>query len=729
LHFSTLENGFFTRSAGAADRERNAKPGGLHNLYGHCKLFSDRSGRRTDLTLNCRAYRHNLPSSHVSFRRLCRQESPVVPNSMSLLRLISTAWLVLVTPVWVYAQQRPHETLFPNTTQGYVSVADVEQLRTSWNQTQLGQMLKDPVMKPFADDLRNQIENRLSQVNQRLGLTLDDLRGVPSGTLSIAVIQPAPGQAAAAVLADVAGNDRQAAALLQKIDESMQRQRATKAQRMAYGANLTVYTLPPRQGQRQPRTAVFFIHQNILGASDNLAIAEGIVGRMASQARDSLALRPAYQGVMARAQSSLPNLAPEMRWFISPFAYAETIRAADLGQKPRRRGKDMLQILASQGFTAIQGVGGYVNFYVNNGRYDLLHRTAIFAPPVPGVPANERYQLAARILQFPNGGQLAPEPWVPQELATYTSFNWRTHEAFEYSSTLVDAIVGEEGVFEDVIDSIEQDPNGPQINLRRDLVAHLGTRVTLITDYTMPITPKSERLVVAIQALNPAALAQTIQKTMETDPDARRVEFGQHAIWEIVEASEELPQLPELQFDGFDPIEDKGAGDEARPRIRNAAVAVANGQLYVASHIDLLKKVLQGPRETLAQSFDYRMVTDELGQLQPGPYSALAFSRTADEYRPTYELIRTGRMPEAQSLLGRLLNALMAEGNGEAGAAADGEGQQLRQQRIQGEKLPEFEQVRRYFGPAGAVVVSEENGWFMLGVMLSSQQGGAGPPR
>ena len=647
-----------------------------------------------------------------------------MPNSMIMLRLISTAWLVLVIPAWSLAQQRSHEALLPNTTQGYVSVANVEQLRASWNQTQMGQMLQDPVMKPFAEDLRNQIENRLSQVNRRLNLTLDDFRGIPSGELSIAVIQPAPGQAAAAVLADVTGNDRQVAALLQKIDQNMQRRQATKAQRMAFGANLTVYTIPPRQGERQPRTAVFFLHQNILGAADNLAIAEGIVGRMAGPARDSLAQRPAYQAVMARAQASLSNMAPEMRWFISPFAYAETIRAADLGQKPRRRGKDMLQILANQGFTAIQGVGGFVNFYANNGRYDLLHRTAIFAPPVPGAAANERYQLAARMLQFPNGAPLDPQPWVPRELATYTSFNWQTHQAFEYSRTLVDAVVGEEGVFEDVIDSIEQDPNGPQINLRRDLIAHLGTRVTVLTDYTMPITPKSQRLVVAVESINPAALAMTIQKTMQTDPDARRVQFGQHAIWEIVETSEELPQLPELQFNGFDPIGGAGA-DEGRPRLPNAAVAVANGHLYVASHIDLLKKILQGhdPRETLAQSFDYRLVTEELGQLQPDPYSALAFSRTADEYRPTYELVRSGRMPEAQSLLGRLLNALMTEGE-----VGEEEAGQLRQQRIQGDKLPDFERIRRYFGPSGAVVVSEENGWFMLGMMLSSQSG-AGPAR
>src|SRR5213078_4064348 len=95
----------------------------------------------------------------------------------------------------------------------------------------------------------------------------------------------------------------------------------------------------------------------------------------------------------------------------------EAMRAAST--QPRKKGQDMLKILANQGFTAIEGIGGYVNFAID--KYEMLHRTAIYAPG--NKQSNEKYKLAARMLKFPNGGDLKPQPWVPRELASYSTFN------------------------------------------------------------------------------------------------------------------------------------------------------------------------------------------------------------------------------------------------------------------------------------------------------------------
>ena len=48
-------------------------------------------------------------------------------------------------------------------------------------------------------------------------------------------------------------------------------------------------------------------------------------------------------------------------------------------------------------------------------KYELLHRTAVFAPPVK--PGEDRYELAANMLDFPNGGDFEPQAWVPREVA------------------------------------------------------------------------------------------------------------------------------------------------------------------------------------------------------------------------------------------------------------------------------------------------------------------------
>ena len=88
-----------------------------------------------------------------------------------------------------------------------------------------------------------------------------------------------------------------------------------------------------------------------------------------------------------------------------------------------------------------------------------------------------------------------------------------------------------------------------------------------------------------------------------------------------------------------------------------------------------------------------------------------AFTRTDDAYRGVYELLRTGRMPESESLFGRMLNSMLGEGK---------EGV-LRAQRIDGSKLPEFDMVRRYLGPAGITMTSEADGWFLTGFTLNKE--------
>ena len=78
----------------------------------------------------------------------------------------------------------------------------------------------------------------------------------------------------------------------------------------------------------------------------------------------------------------------------------------------------------------------------------------------------------------------------------------------------------------------------------------------------------------------------------------------------------------------------------------------------------------------------------EVAKLQQPEQFGFAFTRTDDAYRGAYELLQTGKMPESESMFGRLLNSMLGEGK---------EGV-LRTQRIDGSKLPEFDVVRRYLG-------------------------------
>lgn len=605
----------------------------------------------------------------------------------------------------------PSDALMSSSTRGFASFANLKQLEANWNKTQLGHLVKDEAMKPFVDDMKRQIERKLSDTRTKLGLSVEDLRDVATGEVGVGLVEQVSTRAAVAITADVTGNAPAAEALLGKIDQELARRNAKRSNITSGGVAIAVYAIPPQHQKDIAREAAFFIHQDVLCATDSRAEAEEMISRFAGQPGNRLADVKPYATTMGRCAAESDGLAPEVRWYVEPFGYARASRSMTSGEELAKRGKDYVNILENQGFDAIQGLGGFVNLAAY-GSFEVLHRTSVYAPAVTKDPS--KYKLAMRIMEFPNSEKLSPEPWVPRNLASYRTFNMDLQNAYKYFGTLFDAIAGYEDAFRDVIEGLEKDPYGPQVVVENDFVQHLGERVSLVTDYELPITTKSERFLVMVELKNEKAVAAAIEKFMKADPNAQQREFQGKIVWEIKPAQDEIPELEiELEPAGASEADEAGLHGGA---MSTSAVCVTDGYLLIASHLTFLEKMLVAKEksEQLGGSIDFREVEISLNQLLPGPVAARCFRRTDEAYRPTYELLRQGKMPESETLLGRLLNRLLT-------TPEDEEGGVLRKQKIDGRQLPPFEMVRRYFSPAGIVVRSLDDGWFVVGATLTKQ--------
>jgi len=411
-----------------------------------------------------------------------------------------------------------------------------------------------------------------------------------------------------------------------------------------------------------------------------------------------------------------------VRWFIEPFGYAEVARAAQGGRK--KRGTDILKILQTQGFAAMQGVGGHV-FFATQGA-EVLHRTFVYAPPVKrpaGHEAKDKYDLAMRMLDFPNStpNSLEPQPFVLPDVASYLSFNWKMREAFDHSETLVDAIVNDKGAFKDIWLNLKTDVNGPMIDVYKEFLDHLGTRATLLSDVKLPVDVKSERLMAIIDLKAPESakvIEKTLEKAFKDDPQAKKRVFRGQAIWEITQ-NEELAEETELMIEGAGFVsteapkdkEEKKADEE--PKLPNMALSVHLDHLIVSTHVDFVQDFIafQGMGPGLVQQDDYQRVKTALAGLGSASDSFHFFSRTDESYRATYELLKQGKLPEAETMLARLLNAFL--GPKEEGV--------IRKQEIDGSKLPDFELVKKYLGPGGVFGQTEDNGWWIVGCLLKKQ--------
>ena len=137
---------------------------------------------------------------------------------------LAAVWVGLVLASATARAAPPSDSLLPAATKGYVSIPQVQALADSFRQTQLGRLLDDPLMKPFGDDIRRQIKQKWSQSHSKLGLSLEDLEGIATGELSLAVVAIPRGRAALAVLVDVSGKEDEARATLAKVEAELKKQ-------------------------------------------------------------------------------------------------------------------------------------------------------------------------------------------------------------------------------------------------------------------------------------------------------------------------------------------------------------------------------------------------------------------------------------------------------------------------------------------------------------------------
>ena len=649
------------------------------------------------------------------------------PIFSPMMIFVQLAWACLIwggpsmTPVFAV---RPGEFLLPDTTKFSLQISDLQDLQTKFNRTQVGHLVNDPLMRPFVDDLQQQIEQRLKDEDIRLGMTWEDIELVAGGEVCLAQIQPdgKKDQHASVVIVDITGHEQEMKALWAKIhrDQTGPENLAKYTEEKIPGTEtlLKIYTQKLPKDDKQAETNFYFLYENQLVATDHQGVSTGIRRRMHGNHQETLANVEAYVGSMQGVAQEAGGLKPDARWFIEPFGLIDVLRVIQGGRQAR--GVDFVKILADTGFKAVQGMGGHIN--LAEGKREILHRSLIYAPAVertPGDTDTAKYRDAARMLQFPHANDMFPQAWIPRELASFISVNWKTHDATIYVEPIVDTWLGGadgEGTYEDIKISLRDDESGPQIDVDKEFFAHLEDRLLWLTDYEAPSSPTCERVMLAIKINDPEKLRVTIRKIMDSDQNA--TEYVKHGlvVWEVVEEETEQVTSPEvdgLNVFGFgDEFEDEFDDEEEplEPLFPYKVTTVVHDYLIIATHMELLESVLttHATADQLGSSLDYQLVQKDLEKLGANMDSLRLFSRTAEEIRPNYELIRQGKMPESETLLGKFLNWIFSPEN-------DNE---LREQTIDGSKMPDFQIARRYLGPTGVYMQTKEDGWLIVGSLL-----------
>jgi len=640
------------------------------------------------------------------------------------------------------------DQLLPNTTKAFMSIPNLDDLQQRFEKTQIYQLLNDPVVKPFADDLKQQLRARFDQTQVRLGISFEGLEDLGAGEAASAVLAPNDEAQpyAVAVIVDATGAVEQAQELVDRIGKQLVADGAERSEIKIDDHDVVMYTITNEQDADKTYMVYYRIHEEHIVSTDHRAVMQDILNRFKNPGDDNVAGIAAYQSAMEHCQQAAGDAEPQIRWFVEPFGYAKTIQAA-AGVNPQ--GKNFHELLIGQGFGAIMGAGGWV--HVAEGNHEFRHHTWVSAPrPAAAITAqiaketaaanagierdpriaakeSDKYVLAMRMLDFPNSENQKPQAWIPNTVSTYSTINWNMKEAFEFAKTLVNEYLdSDEGqdLFEEILKGIAHDVNGPQLDIRNEFVTYLAGRMSVITDFREPIDVDSNQWMAIIKITDTKAVEKAIAKFMAAEPNKHERVFQGQRIWEILNEEEDIEIELEIDFgeDGFGAFGDEGFGDLGedeeseeegalgeQPIISTWAITVsADGNVLIASSADFIEDIItQQDDANLLSAEDYVRIETELNKMGAASTSMRMFTRLDDKHHPNYELIRQGKLEHSQTLMGKLLSRLMGSGDGDKTV-----------KKIDVSKMPEFAAVAKYLGPSGTFVRTDDGGWFASGVVL-----------
>jgi hypothetical protein len=565
------------------------------------------------------------------------------------------------------------DLLLPNTTIAYASSPNLDELLSSLERSQLGQFWNDAKMQPFVQQVRSDPNVLWARAERNAGFTLGELREAAAGEVSIATVEVEANDFSVILLADCRGNDQRARALMAQAAQRLQQRGATPLAHKLAGAPLQAFSLPADSGKATQM--VHFYKDGILGVASDIQLVEIILPRWPGQSDGSLASSPAYRDVMERTGGLG---ATQLRWFCVPVKLAKCTHEPD----PELEGEDDPEKVAKRhGVDALGGVGGCVSLKAEG--VDLRHRTSVYAPP----PLSS----SMGILSFPSGGDLACLPWIPADVSSYITIHIDLLNAFDHCSILFDDLIadGLEGTFEEFLGDLKSE-EGPQVDLKADLVAHLGNRAAVLSQYRTPVSETSDGDVAVLEVKDEGRVALAVKRLFRDDPGATQVRVAGHTypLWKI--GDDETVSFP---------------GENAA--LTSFGVMVAQKHLLIASDFEFIQRLLGKPagKDKLADSPVFQSVTRGLKELGEEDASMRAFSHIDRDLFTTYERLRLGKAEDADSMYAMLISALFTD-------AA----------RINFTALPEFDQVKHYFGCAGMLGKNHDKGWLLEGFVAPSKQ-------
>jgi hypothetical protein len=568
------------------------------------------------------------------------------------------------------------ERLLPADTLAFASVGDLPKVIDRWKDAGL----RSPSANPALLAVARRVDELLPKSLRDKGLNWPEFLSLPTGEACMAVVPTKAGRPVVVIAMRVGDRQAKAEKFFAGLDQG--------------GKKPVVQTIGEIQ-VHQTDAFTYFVREGVLVAATDPTTVQAMARSWPGAG--GLLADKTYLAAMQRCNATGGSTEPDARFFVRPIEYV----AAQINTiaKPKIGPAQFLAQSKRLGFDAIRAVAGVCRIG-RDGRA-LDYRIAVLAP--------DQKTVAMRAFRFPNGPAETLPAWIPQEAAAVTCFSWDMQASFEPFVKLFDVayadLTDEEGVFEQTLDSLANDPSGPRVDIRADFVRRLGKRVFVLVSGEKQGKAVADRSLVAIEINDEPAIAQSLEKYLKdaggfntpgNDPDEddddtltfRKRTIAGHVVHQI-------------EYRNAEPAAKKKAAQVRETNFRRnrpVVLTVAYGYLFWGSDVAMLERILKSG-DSLAKDRSYKSVHGELDRLAGGPASFRSYSRCGDDFR----LLARCMEPED------LLTSFFLEAPGRRPRTTQG------QPPAQPSKASSATS-----GPGGWYARSLDDGWLIAGFVLKS---------
>ncbi|MBR0239322.1 MAG: hypothetical protein IJQ39_14605 [Thermoguttaceae bacterium] len=590
----------------------------------------------------------------------------------------------------------PMDHYFPFYTAQFTSIPDVARMSNQFDQTDIGILAAQPNMKPFQDSISEQVSS--GPLKDRLGITLNDLRNVANGEVAFGTIYPNKELLAIALMANISNHAAEANQLVNKVSANVQQKRGRVVRNQVGTALFVQLDFVDDNGKNQK--IVYIIDGDLLVVCDNLMIAK-LLWQKASNNPAVATVKPisasAYYQMIKRHSSPKS----ESFSFVQIDRYAEAVQLLDDKYSAGNlTSKSPVESLKKSGLIGFRAAGGSLQLKPGPG-FNRFVKGYVYAPK-PWEGSMKMYQL----VNVP-----CPEPpaWISSKISTYTAIQGTPELVFDNIAPFFDTYFGEgeQGVWSDVVEGLETDPMGPQINLKKDLVQYFDGQLLVISQALEPLGPNSECIAYALRVKDVNAIRSALNRLFNGDPTIKPDKIGQFNIWQCVPKPKKTSPFKPGPISSAQAKKEKPEGMMA-----HAAIAVENGYLIISSNRDYLAQLLTPTAQPLKDSVGYKRTMAVAKQRCGDSACVWVYSPTENNYRLNYELYKDGKAIESNTMLTRIIKAISGTDKPKT--------QQTN--KVDASSLPPFDQIKSYFGTSGGFSKIENDGFSFEEFVLSNRQ-------